>query len=58
MIIDNVDRILDNGEFVTILLATGTAVHFPEGQHSISVLRYADGPVSVKVDLFDADMDK
>lgn len=57
MKISNVDHIYDNGEFVTLVTTTGTAIHLPmQGQHSISCLgREKDGAwdvFEVNVDFF------
>jgi len=39
MKIHNVIEIFDNGEFVTIVTKTGSAIHLPmDSQHSITVL--------------------
>ena len=35
--IHGVVSIFDNGEFVTLVTDTGSAVHLPDGEHSISI---------------------
>ena len=37
MKITNVVEISDNDEFVTIVTKTGTVVHLPNGQHSLTI---------------------
>lgn len=51
MKIFNVVEIFDNGEFVTIVTQTGSAVHLPmESKHSITI-HTKDNTTNVSVDL-------
>ena len=38
MVITNVIEIFDNDEFVSIVTKTGSVVHLPSGNHSISIV--------------------
>jgi len=53
-----VEEIFDNGMFVTLVTNTGSAIHLPEGKHSISVLteEALDGKYSpyIVVELYEA----
>ena len=54
MTISIVTEIFDNGEFVTLVLGTGSIVHLPmKSVHSITVMDMPDNPmVVVNVDLY------
>ena len=53
MKISNVIDIFDNGDFVTIVTKTGTAIHLPsDAKHSI-VIHLDDDLLYVIVDLFE-----
>ncbi len=49
MMIHNIKEIYDNGESITIVTATGTAIHLPAGmEHSITI-QMNEGSYSINV---------
>ena len=53
MKIFNVVEIFDNGEFITLITKTGSAIHLPkDGKHSIVIEKTTDS-ISVIISLYE-----